>query len=119
MTPPAFSVVTQWGGIKQCFFFSINVALANAIPYEVIRDDVFHLMEVDKVNLLNSLKFLERLTDLDHVGNYDDEICSPEVYNIRNLLDAAKAQEYIRIMRSEHSHVDQIIVEVYMCPFTQ
>ena len=112
-----FSVVTQWRGSKQCFFFSVNVALANAIPYEVIRDGVFQLMEVDKVNLLNSLKILERLTDLD-VGNYDDEICSPEVYNIRNLVDAAKAQEYIRIMRSERSHVDQIIVEVYMCPFT-
>ena len=114
-----FSVVAQSGGHKQCFFFSVNVALANAIPYEVIRDGVFQLMEVDKVNLLNSLKILERLTDLD-VRNYvDDSICSPEVYNIRNLVDAAKAQEYIRIMRSERSHVDQIIVEVYMCPFTQ
>ena len=113
-----FSVVTQGDASKQCFFFSVNVGLANVIPYEVIRDDVFHLMEVDKVNLLTSLKNLERALVGNYVGNYDD-ICSPDVFNIRNLIDEAKAEEYMRIMRSEVSHVDEIIVEVYMCPFTQ
>lgn len=112
-----FSCVTQGDERIQCFFFSLTVALANKIQYQQLRDKVLLSLELDKDNLLRTINLylstLEALP-LDVVN----DLCSPEVLNIRNLPDVAKADAYIRIMQTERSEVDEIVIEVYMCLFT-
>ena len=111
-----FSCVTQGDDRIQCFFFSLTVALANKIQYQQLRDKVLQTMELDKDNLLETINLY--LSTLQALPLDVNDLCSPDVLNIRNLPDVAKADAYIRIMQTERSEVDEIVIEVYMCLFT-
>ena len=111
-----FSCVTQGDEGIQCFFFSLTVALANKIQYQQLRDKVLLSLELDKDNLLRTINLY--LSTLEALPLDVNDLCSPDVLNIRNLPDVAKADAYIRIKRSESSCVDEIVIEVYMCLLT-